>query len=144
MPWHDTPLNATLDGPGCIQNHHNPDVPCNGASGPRCQSEDCLNVNVFCKVRDPADGSLMALMPTMIYFHGGAFDEGSNRGPYNMYDGSYLAATGNLCVVAANYRLGVFGALVADGEGTYRIGGYIYARRSALSLSIYIYMSVCV
>ena len=84
----------------------------------------------------------------MIYFHGGAFDEGSNRGPYNMYDGSYLAATGNLCVVAANYRLGVFGALVADGEGTYRIGGYIYiyARRSALSLSLslYICVSVCV
>jgi para-nitrobenzyl esterase len=53
----------------------------------------------------------------MLWFHGGAFDEGSNRGPLGLYNGAGIAARGNVCVVGANYRLGVLGALVTD-DGT--------------------------
>jgi hypothetical protein len=42
-PWGDEVLNCTQVGPGCVQGHHNADVPCGGKDlGPRCQSEDCL------------------------------------------------------------------------------------------------------
>lgn len=38
-PW-TTPIDGALWGDGCIQYHHNPDVPKN-------LSEDCLNLNVW-------------------------------------------------------------------------------------------------
>ena len=44
-PW-TLPLNTTVNGPGCRQPHHNADVPCRGQEGPRCESEDCLNLNL--------------------------------------------------------------------------------------------------
>ncbi len=39
-------------------------------------------------------------------------DEGMNEGPLDLYDGSEVAARGQVCVVAPNYRLGVLGFLV--------------------------------
>ena len=44
-PW-TSPYNATVNGLGCYQPHHNADVPCGGDK--ECQSEDCLNLNVYC------------------------------------------------------------------------------------------------
>lgn len=41
----------------------------------------------------------------MLFIHGGSFMEGSG----NMFDGSVLAAYGNVIVVTMNYRLGVLG-----------------------------------
>lgn len=41
----------------------------------------------------------------MVFFHGGAFKEGSNRGPFGLYDGSHMAAQGDVVIVTSNYRL---------------------------------------
>lgn len=43
--------------------------------------------------------------PVMLFIHGGSYMEGSG----NMFDGSVLAAYGNVIVVTMNYRLGVLG-----------------------------------
>eukprot|EP01065_Artemidia_motanka_P053040 TRINITY_DN9745_c0_g1_i1.p1 TRINITY_DN9745_c0_g1~~TRINITY_DN9745_c0_g1_i1.p1 ORF type:complete len:587 (+),score=202.29 TRINITY_DN9745_c0_g1_i1:96-1763(+) len=108
-PWTQV-LNATQNGPGCRQPHHNPDVPCDGKQGPRCQSEDCLNLNVYCPSSPaPGDG-----YPVMFWIYGGAFNEGMNWGPFGLYDGTEVAARGGVCVVATNYRLGVLGFLVTS------------------------------
>ncbi len=70
-------------------------------------SEDCLNLNVFA----PANATNTSMLPVMIFFHGGSFSEGSNQGPFDMYDGSYIAGTKPVIVVTANYRLGALGFL---------------------------------
>ena len=44
----------------------------------------------------------------MLFIHGGSYMEGSG----NMFDGSVLAAYGNVIVVTMNYRLGVLGKCV--------------------------------
>lgn len=49
--------------------------------------------------------------PVMLFIHGGSYMEGSG----NMFDGSILAAYGNVIVVTMNYRLGVLGKLGAFG-----------------------------
>jgi carboxylesterase type B len=72
-PWGPEPLNCTENGPGCRQPHHNPDVPCNGQEGPRCQSEDCLNLNIYCPAGAAPDPYGY---PVMFWIYGGAFDEG--------------------------------------------------------------------
>lgn len=57
--------------------------------------------------------------PVMLFIHGGSYMEGSG----NMFDGSVLAAYGNVIVVTMNYRLGVlgkFGVLHPDGFIRYR------------------------
>jgi len=134
--WAPAVLNGTANSFGCQQPHHNPDVPCDGKAGPRCQSEDCLNVNVYCSTRATTAASLDAgAQPVMVWYHGGSFDEGSNRGPFNVYDGAHVAAAAQsgVCVVGANYRLGVLGALVAQGEGDASRGNHgLRDQRAAL------------
>lgn len=63
-------------------------------------SEDCLYLNVHA----PAvpDGRAR---PVLVWIHGGAFSGGSGA----LYDGTGLAALGDLVVVTVDYRLGVFG-----------------------------------
>ncbi|CAM3500069.1 carboxylesterase family protein [Paracidovorax anthurii] len=78
------------------------------------QSENCLYLNVF--TPNAAVGSSSPL-PVLFFIHGGAFVEGSGYMPVgkgNLYDGSYLAATGNMVVVTINYRLGALGFLAID------------------------------
>lgn len=102
-PW-DFVLDCRDWGAGCTQAHHNPDVP-------RNQSLDCLNVNVFAPTL-PAG----ARVPVMVFFNGGAFMEGSNQGPFGMYNGSKISQNG-VVVVSANYRVGAFGYLATGREG---------------------------
>ena len=89
-------------------------MPCGGDES--CQSEDCLHLSVYC----PAG---VTAVPVFFWIYGGAFNEGMNWGPLpgadrsGLYDGANLAATGGICVVAANYRLGVLGFLVLDDDG---------------------------
>lgn len=97
--------DATKFGPGCEQggpSSHNPDVPA-------IQSEDCLNVNIF----SPTDA---ADLPVLVWFYGGAFKEGSNQGPFGLYDGANLALQHNVVIVTVNYRLHVYGFLSLPGE----------------------------
>lgn len=97
------PLDCSAFGPGCYQTHHNADVPKN-------ISEDCLNLNVY----TPADANATSKLPVMVYWHGGSFAEGSDQGPFFLYDGGYIAGHKEVIVVTANYRLGALGWLVTD------------------------------
>jgi len=104
-PWSQT-WDGSQYGPGCEQggpSSHNPDVPA-------VQSEDCLNVNVF----SPAESE--ELVPVMLWFHGGAFKEGSNQGPFALYDGRNLVRKHDVVIVSANYRMHSLGwiALPSD------------------------------
>ncbi len=102
QPWISA-RNASAYGPGCFQTLHNPDVP-------SVLSEDCLNINVW----TPLPTSAPELLPTMVFFHGGSFIEGSNQGPFDMYDGHHFVLSRPVCIMAANYRLGALGFAVTD------------------------------
>ena len=71
-------------------------------AGQQPQSEDCLYLNVWTP-------SLEARRPVMVWIHGGAFVFGAGSEP--LYDGSRLAARGDVVVVTINYRLGALGYL---------------------------------
>jgi para-nitrobenzyl esterase len=77
-------------------------------------AEDCLYLNVWTPA---ADGRKR---PVMFYSHGGGFTVGSGGAPYQ--DGSNLARTWDVVVVATNHRLGLMGFLYL-GE----LGGEEYA-----------------
>lgn len=66
--------------------------------------EDCLSVNVWTPGPDPA-----ARRPVLVWIHGGSFTTGAGAIPW--YDGSRLAARGDVVVVTLNYRLGALGFL---------------------------------
>lgn len=67
------------------------------------QDEDCLFLNIW------TPGLDNARRPVMVWIHGGAFNLGSGSSP--MYDGSSLAARGDVVIVTINYRLGPLGFL---------------------------------
>ena len=102
--------DASCYGPSALQ----------AASGPGRQildmseaatSEDCLYLNVWTTgLGQPAD------RPVLVWIHGGAFVVGSGALP--IYDGSALAARGDVVVVTINYRLGPFGWLRSAELGT--------------------------
>lgn len=88
------------------------------APGPACpqprpipQSDDCLFLNVF-----RPDGAAKGGLPVMVFIHGGGFVVGEGAKPE--YNGKILAEEGNVIVVSINYRLGVFGLLVTEADGT--------------------------
>ncbi|XP_013010430.1 cocaine esterase isoform X2 [Cavia porcellus] len=64
-------------------------------------SEDCLYLNIY----TPAYVHEGSNLPVMVWIHGGALVIGTA----SMYDGSTLAAIGNVVVVTIQYRLGVLG-----------------------------------
>ena len=106
-PWTGT-LQATSFGAVCPQE----DPP-----GP--ESEDCLFLNVWTPQSAVARNKRL---PVMVFFHGGAFVYGAGSLP--LYDGSYLAASGEVVVVTLNYRLGSLGFLAVpelDIRGNYGI-----------------------
>ena len=67
------------------------------------KDEDCLFLNIWTPGLDDTR------RPVMVWIHGGAFNIGSGSQP--MYDGSNLAARGDVVVVTINYRLGELGFL---------------------------------
>jgi len=69
-------------------------------------SEDCLFLNIWTP-RAAVEGDQR--LPVMVFIHGGYFVYGAGSLP--LYDGSYLAASGNVVVVTLNYRLGSLGFL---------------------------------
>lgn len=66
-------------------------------------SEDCLLLNVYV----PGNATNNSQLAVMLWIHGGAYVIGDTL----FYDGSLLATEGNVIVVTAAYRLGVFGFL---------------------------------
>ncbi|PIK48529.1 putative cholinesterase 1 [Apostichopus japonicus] len=67
------------------------------------QSEDCLYLNIY------APNGLTEKVPVMVFIHGGGFTIGSSM--YLDYNGTPLAAVGNIVVVTINYRVGALGFL---------------------------------
>ena len=84
-PQHQGPLERALGGYGEM-------------------SEDCLTVNVWTPGPDAT-----AARPVLVWVHGGSFTTGAGGIPW--YDGSCLAARGDVVVVTFNYRLGALGFL---------------------------------
>ncbi|MFJ3693587.1 carboxylesterase family protein [Streptomyces sp. NPDC090052] len=82
----------------------------------RPQGEDCLNLTV---TTPAADGGAR---PVMVWFHGGGFSSGA--GLMDWYDGSALAAQGDVVVVGVNYRVGALGYLCLDGVSEGNLGLY--------------------
>ncbi|XP_033739125.1 liver carboxylesterase 2-like [Pecten maximus] len=112
-------LDCTRFGPSCMQQHSILDkyVP-----NPN-QSEDCLSLNVYV----PRTLSSSANRSVMVFVFGGGFLVGQGM----LYDGSYLALTGDTVVVTLNYRLGVFGFLAYPAHGLH--GNYgLWDQRLAL------------
>lgn len=66
-------------------------------------AEDCLFLNVWTPAADGRE------RPVMFYSHGGGFTTGSGAAAYQ--DGSELARTWDVVVVATNHRLGLLGYL---------------------------------
>jgi para-nitrobenzyl esterase len=67
---------------------------------PKIRDEACLTVTVW-------SPDLSGSLPVMVWIPGGAFLNGA--GQLQLYDGSRLAANGNVVVVNVTYRVGVFG-----------------------------------
>jgi para-nitrobenzyl esterase len=67
---------------------------------PKVRDEACLTVTVW-------SPDVSGLLPVMVWIPGGAFLTGA--GQLQLYNGSRLAANGNVVVVNVTYRVGVFG-----------------------------------
>lgn len=72
-------------------------------SDQKIDNEDCLFLNVW------TPQSATEKRPVMVWFHGGGYAYGSGHWP--VYDGTNLAAKGDVVVVTVNHRLNVFGYL---------------------------------
>ncbi|MCW2590491.1 MAG: carboxylesterase [Mycobacterium sp.] len=71
-----------------------------GRDDPKIRDEACLTVTVW-------SPDVTGPLPVMVWIPGGAFVYGA--GQLQLYNGSRLAANGNVVVVNVTYRLGVFG-----------------------------------
>ncbi len=81
-----------------------------GRDDPKLRDEACLTLTVW-------SPDTTASLPVMVWIPGGAFVYGA--GQFQLYNGSRLAANGNVVVVNVTYRIGVFGGFeLSDlGEG---------------------------
>lgn len=77
---------------------------------PKIRDEACLTLTIW-------SPEVTASLPVMVWIPGGAFLNGA--GQLQLYDGSRLAANGDVVVVNVTYRVGVFGGFeLGDlGEG---------------------------
>lgn len=82
-----------------------------GRDDPKIRDEACLTLTIWAPAR------ISGPLPVMVWVPGGAFVYGA--GQLQLYNGSRLAANGDVVVVNLTYRLGVFGGFeLGDlGEG---------------------------
>ncbi|PQD97760.1 carboxylesterase [Mycobacterium sp. EPG1] len=71
-----------------------------GRDDPKARDEACLTLTVW-------SPDTTASLPVMVWIPGGAFVYGA--GQFQLYNGSRLAANGDVVVVNVTYRIGVFG-----------------------------------
>lgn len=100
-PWPGV-RDATRFAPAAPQNP-DPFLVAAGLVGPPTSEEECLNLNVWTPRAEAAR------RPVLVWIHGGAYVSGSNSSGTS--NGSELAASLDVVVVAINYRLGVLGFL---------------------------------
>ena len=104
-PWQE-PLEATAFGPTCPQFAWASGGRDGADAGEPTGSEDCLHLNVFAPRFAPeAVPGAGERLPVMVWIHGG----GNTIGDAVLYDGSVMAAEGDVVVVTVHYRLGVLG-----------------------------------
>ncbi|XP_066586115.1 uncharacterized protein [Prorops nasuta] len=72
----------------------------------RNQSEDCLYLNIYAP-HQPDGHRNLKKYPVMVFIHGESFEWNSG----NPYDGTIIAAYGNVVFVTINFRLGILGFL---------------------------------
>jgi carboxylesterase 2 len=99
VPWEGV-LVADKFGPPC------PQIPFGPMNVLPMQSEDCLSLNIWTPVHDPANENTK--LPVFVWIYGGRFIAGS--GSEQAYDGAGLASKG-VVVVTLNYRVGILGFL---------------------------------
>ncbi|PYI32506.1 alpha/beta-hydrolase [Aspergillus indologenus CBS 114.80] len=118
-------FDATTFGPVCPQANYSKSV--SEHVPVHTYSEDCLRLNIWTPVPDPADPNKK--YPVMIWFHGGWFQVGDPSQEFGM-DPTELISTGGVnCVfVAVGYRLNIFGFLAGDAlrheSGGREVGNY--------------------
>eukprot|EP00529_Nitzschia_sp_RCC80_P008792 CAMPEP_0113445524 /NCGR_PEP_ID=MMETSP0014_2-20120614/3232_1 /TAXON_ID=2857 /ORGANISM="Nitzschia sp." /LENGTH=1232 /DNA_ID=CAMNT_0000336581 /DNA_START=224 /DNA_END=3922 /DNA_ORIENTATION=+ /assembly_acc=CAM_ASM_000159 len=137
-PWMPTVLDATTYGSDC---HQVIDPLLNPLADAGKMSEDCLSLNVFRpasplpRTVSPSEGTETGgnydyeseddddddetFLPVMVWFHGGAFQQGASRRPE--YDARRMVTHDDspVIVVTVNYRLGSLGFLVSRQLGLY-------------------------
>lgn len=82
-----------------------------GRDDPKHRDEACLTLTVW----SPGPARQDAGLPVMVWIPGGAFVFGA--GQFQLYNGSRLAANGNVVVVNVTYRIGVFGGFELESLG---------------------------
>lgn len=100
-------------------------------------SEDCLHLNIWAppSTCDPwpqrnAQGDCK-LRTVLLFLYGAAFQNGANS--FELYDGQYLSALGDLVVVVPNYRVGALGFLSGPSAGVLPGNAGLHDQRLALS-----------
>ena len=107
--------DATEYGPAAPQNHDPVLEQMFGAAPFPVDESGCLTLNIWTPAADDTR------RPVLVWIHGGAFISGSGRDA--VFDGTRLAARGDVVVVTLNYRLGAFGFLqLADRPGSGNLG----------------------
>ena len=86
-------------------------------------SEDCLMITIYI----PLSGPQKTNLSTVIHIHGGSNFVGGS----SLFDGSVLAAHGNVMVALINFRLGIMGFL---SDGTEKYPGNYGLRDQVLAL----------
>jgi para-nitrobenzyl esterase len=107
-PWGGV-RSAQAFGHSAPQNPENPTQLTGWYVSIEPMSEDCLSVNVF--TPQLKDGTLR---PVMVWIHGGGWITCAGSAPG--FNGSALAASGEVVVVTVNHRLNLFGYLSLDGS----------------------------
>ncbi|XP_032784694.2 venom carboxylesterase-6 [Daphnia magna] len=100
-PWTGTLLDATKEGPTCLQF----DLVTKVTAG----QEDCLVLNVYTTNVDASENPL----PVMVWIHGGGFTTGSGNSDTDLYGPGYILDR-DVVLVTLNYRLGSFGFLSTE------------------------------
>jgi para-nitrobenzyl esterase len=96
-------------------------------------NEDCLYLHVYI----PATASATNNLPVMFWIFGGGYRLGDGY-EFGLYDMTKLAKEQNVIIVAANYRVGAFGFIAADGlaaeEGAFNSTGNYGVQDQRLAL----------
>lgn len=76
----------------------------------KSNNEILYNINVSFFIIDESGASLEKPIATVVYIHGESYEWNSG----NLYDGTVMAAHGNVIVVTINFRLGVLGEIMLN------------------------------
>ena len=112
-------IEATKFGPYCWQKFQGEgeggDIP---YYDDQEQSEDCLYLNIW----RPLGTSSTSKLPVMVYIHGGGWGLMGSADPPS-WGHHLVAADRSVMVISINYRLGIFGFLATDEDGSNGMNG---------------------